>query len=83
MVLVVNEVGKFKQSRERFDVGLSRARDQLVVCGHPDFIREVAQCAASLTAAESFERIPRPATPDDVQVVRVVGGRHRQGRHDE
>jgi hypothetical protein len=41
VVLVVNEVSQFDRSRERLYVGLSRARDQLVVCGDPDFIREV------------------------------------------
>lgn len=41
VVLVVNEEGKFERSRERLYVGLSRARDQLVVCGDPEFIREV------------------------------------------
>ena len=41
VVLVVNDSGKFERSRERLYVGLSRARDQLVVCGDPDFIREV------------------------------------------
>ena len=39
--MVVNEEGKFERSRERLYVGLSRAREQLVVCGDPDFIREV------------------------------------------
>src|SRR5580692_1137608 len=41
VVLVVNEVSAFERSRERLYVGLSRARDQLVVCGDPDFIRDV------------------------------------------
>jgi hypothetical protein len=41
VVLVVNDQGKFERSRERLYVGLSRARDQLVVCGDPDFICEV------------------------------------------
>ncbi|BBZ26685.1 hypothetical protein MMAD_09800 [Mycolicibacterium madagascariense] len=41
VVLVVNEDAKFERSRERLYVGLSRARDQLVVCGDPNFIREV------------------------------------------
>jgi hypothetical protein len=41
VVLVVNEEGRFERSRERLCVGLSRARDQLVVCGDPDFVREV------------------------------------------
>ena len=41
VVLVVNDTGKFERSRERLYVGLSRARDQLVVCGDPDFIRDV------------------------------------------
>ena len=41
VVLVVNERGAFDRSRERLYVGLSRARDQLVVCGDPEFITEV------------------------------------------
>jgi hypothetical protein len=41
VVLVVDEESAFERSRERLYVGLSRARDQLVVCGDPDFIREV------------------------------------------
>lgn len=42
VVLVVNDEGReFERSRERLYVGLSRARDQLVVCGDPDFLREV------------------------------------------
>lgn len=45
VVLVVNEHDKFERSRERLYVGLSRARDQLVVCADPDFIREVGGTA--------------------------------------
>jgi hypothetical protein len=41
VVLVVNEEGRFERSRERIYVGLSRARDQLVVCGDLDFIRKI------------------------------------------
>jgi ATP-dependent exoDNAse (exonuclease V) beta subunit len=41
VVLVVNEESAFERSRERLYVGLSRARDQLVVCGDPGFIRGV------------------------------------------
>lgn len=41
IVLVVNEQAAFERSRERLYVGLSRARDQLVVCGDPEFIRAV------------------------------------------
>jgi len=41
VVLVVNEESAFERSRERLYVGLSRARDELVVCGDPDFIRKV------------------------------------------
>jgi hypothetical protein len=41
VVLVVNEKSAVDRSRERLYVGLSRARDQLVVCGDPDFVREV------------------------------------------
>jgi ATP-dependent exoDNAse (exonuclease V) beta subunit len=41
VVLVVNERDAFDRSRERLYVGLSRARDQLVVCGNPNFITQV------------------------------------------
>ncbi|MFD4182296.1 NERD domain-containing protein [Rhodococcus sp. NPDC058514] len=41
VVLAVNEVVAQERSRERLYVGLSRARDQLVVCGDPELIREV------------------------------------------
>lgn len=41
VVLVVNDKGAFERSRERLYVGLSRARDQLVVCGDPEFIAKV------------------------------------------
>ncbi len=41
IVLVVNDIGTYARSRERLYVGLSRARDQLVVCGDPEFIVEV------------------------------------------
>lgn len=41
IVLVVNDKAAFERSPERLYVGLSRARDQLVVCGDPAFIAEV------------------------------------------
>jgi hypothetical protein len=41
VVLVVNEEAAFERSRERLYVGLSRARDQLVVCGDPEFLRNI------------------------------------------
>jgi hypothetical protein len=41
VILVVDKESAFERSRERLYVGLSRARDQLVVCGDPEFIREV------------------------------------------
>lgn len=41
VVLVVNEERAFDRSRERLYVGPSRACDQLVVCGDPQFITEV------------------------------------------
>lgn len=41
VVLAVNETQPQERSRERLYVGLSRARDQLVVCGDPDFVRQV------------------------------------------
>lgn len=41
VVLVVDARGPIERARERLYVGLSRARDQLVVCGDRDFIVEV------------------------------------------
>lgn len=41
VVLAVNEDGERDRARERLYVGLSRARDQLVVCGDPAVIRQV------------------------------------------
>ncbi|MBS9535493.1 NERD domain-containing protein [Mycobacterium sp. M1] len=41
VVLVVDARGPMERARERLYVGLSRARDQLVVCGDPAFIAEV------------------------------------------
>ncbi len=41
VVLALNEKHREERSRERLYVGLSRARDQLVVCGDPEYIREV------------------------------------------
>jgi superfamily I DNA/RNA helicase len=38
IVLVVNDRYALERAAERLYVGLSRARDQLVVCGDPDFI---------------------------------------------
>ncbi len=41
VVLVLNESAVGERSRERLYVGLSRARDQLVVCGSRESIREL------------------------------------------
>ena len=41
VVLALNEETPVERSRERLYVGLSRPRDQLVVCGDPDYIAEV------------------------------------------
>lgn len=41
IVLALNESQPRDRSTERLYVGLSRARDQLVVCGDPEFIRAV------------------------------------------
>ena len=41
VVLALNEREPRERSRERLYVGLSRARDQLVVCGDPGFVAEV------------------------------------------
>ena len=40
VVLVVNDRYALERARERLYVGLSRARDELVVCGDPEFITE-------------------------------------------
>jgi ATP:corrinoid adenosyltransferase len=42
VVLALNEAGGRDRSRERLYVGMSRATDLLVVCGDPDYVREVA-----------------------------------------
>ncbi|MDG3012678.1 AAA family ATPase [Rhodococcus sp. D2-41] len=41
VVLAVNESEPQERSRERLYVGLSRARDQLIVCGDPNLVCEV------------------------------------------
>ncbi len=41
VVLALNEPSPGERSRERLYVGLSRARDQLVVCGDPAFVEQV------------------------------------------
>lgn len=41
VVLALNERQPSERSRERLYVGLSRARDQLVVCGSPDLVAQV------------------------------------------
>ena len=41
VVLVLNESAVSERSRERLYVGLSRARDQLIVCGNSDVIRQL------------------------------------------
>ena len=41
VVLALNEGGSRDRARERLYVGLSRARDLLVVCGDPDVVRAV------------------------------------------
>jgi len=45
VVLALNESEPSERSRERLYVGLSRARDQLVVCGDPDYITQVGGAA--------------------------------------
>jgi ATP-dependent exoDNAse (exonuclease V) beta subunit len=41
VILALNENEAAERSRERLYVGLSRARDQLVVCGDPAFVERV------------------------------------------
>jgi hypothetical protein len=45
VVLAINETEPRERSRERLYVGLSRARDQLIVCGDPDYIATVGGTA--------------------------------------
>jgi len=42
VVLAVNDSQPKDRARERLYVGLSRARDELVVCGNPDYLELVA-----------------------------------------
>jgi hypothetical protein len=58
VVLVVNGVATIERSRERLYVGLSRARDQLVVCGDPAFIRAVGGAELAHRLKLSPERQP-------------------------
>ena len=55
VVLALNETKAWDRSRERLYVGLSRARDELVVCGDPEFVREVGgpQVARQLGIADA------------------------------
>jgi len=41
VVLAVNGFGRDERAREKLYVGLSRARDRLVVCGDPGLIRDI------------------------------------------
>jgi hypothetical protein len=45
VVLALNESDPRERSRERLYVGLSRARDQLVVCGDPAYVEQVGGAA--------------------------------------
>jgi ATP-dependent exoDNAse (exonuclease V) alpha subunit len=45
VILALNEKEPVERSRERLYVGLSRARDQLVVVGDPAFVEEVGGSA--------------------------------------
>lgn len=56
VVLAANESRVSERSRERLYVGLSRARDLLVVCGDPEQIREIA-------GDEVLRRLLRDAQP--------------------
>lgn len=42
VVLALNEKGARDRSREKLYVGMSRATDVLVLCGEPEYVREVA-----------------------------------------
>jgi ATP-dependent exoDNAse (exonuclease V) beta subunit len=42
VVLALNEGDSRDRSRERLYVGMSRATDHLVVCGDPEYVRDVA-----------------------------------------
>jgi len=54
VVLALNEAEPRERSTERLYVGLSRARDQLVVCGDPDYVERVGgpQVLRRLTASQ-------------------------------
>jgi hypothetical protein len=59
VVLALNEAQPRERSRERLYVGLSRARDQLVVCGDPEYVEAVGGRAVlrSLTSeSRGFSR---------------------------
>lgn len=56
VVLALNERGVRDRARERLLVGMSRATDCLVVCGDPDYVREVAGEATLRKLRESGPR---------------------------
>ena len=73
VVLALNET-RAERSRERLYVGLSRARDQLVVCGDPDFIAEVGGDAVWRTLRKSRAEFERPARRGVTAFYRRVAG---------
>jgi nuclease-like protein/UvrD-like helicase family protein len=60
VILALNEKEPASRSRERLYVGLSRARDQLVVCGDPDLVEEVGGSAVLRHLRSGSSRSNRP-----------------------
>jgi alkanesulfonate monooxygenase SsuD/methylene tetrahydromethanopterin reductase-like flavin-dependent oxidoreductase (luciferase family) len=79
VVLVLNETKLGERSRERLYVGLSRARDQLIVCGSSDIVRQLGGRGCP---EESDERCRLIGAP----VQRIAAGSYlagqRHGRRD-
>lgn len=54
VVLAVNDLERRDRAKERLYVGLSRARDQLVVCGDPDYLGQVGGSEMTTNNARCF-----------------------------
>ena len=60
VILALNETEPATRSRERLYVGLSRARDQLVVCGDPAQVEEVGGTAVLRHLLSGTTRMSAP-----------------------
>jgi superfamily I DNA/RNA helicase len=65
VILALNESEPGERSRERLYVGLSRARDQLVVVGDPDYVAHVGGEAVLRRLRTGMRTESRPDSPTE------------------